>query len=63
MLDISHQKITTKNYSSSSIVDIKKWFKRWVVENILELSSDVMQYVVIDEKLMEPLWKKREYAK
>ena len=27
------------------VVDIKKWFKQWDVEDLLELSSDAMKYV------------------
>jgi hypothetical protein len=38
----------------------KKWFKRWGVEDLLELPIDVMQHVIIEERLMESLkvkWK------
>ena len=51
------------NVPSDWVVDIKKWFKRWDVEDLLELSSDVMKYVVIEERLMEPLTKKWKDAK
>ena len=37
------------------VVDIKKWFKIWDVEDLLELSSDAMKYVAIEERLMKPL--------
>ena len=42
---------------SSWVVDIKKWFKIWDVEDLLELSNDVMKYVVIEERLICPLRK------
>ena len=51
------------NVPSDWVVDIKKWFKRWDVEDLLELSSDVMKCVVIEERLMEPLTKKWKDAK
>ena len=44
-----------KIVSSGWVVDIKKWFERWYVEGLFELSSDVMNYVVIGERLAEPL--------
>ena len=45
----------SKKLSSGQVIAIKKRFKRWDVEEILELSSDGMEYVVIENKLMEPL--------
>ena len=42
-----------KIVSSCWVVDIKKWFKRWDVEDLLELSSDSMKYVDIEERLID----------
>ena len=36
---------------------------QWDVENLQELSNDVMKCVVIEGRLMEPLRKKWKYAK
>ena len=33
------------------------------VEDLLEISSDVMQYILTGERLVEPLWKKWEDGK
>ena len=49
--------------SSSRVVYMKFLFKRWVVEAFLELPSDVMRCIVIEERLMEPLREKWEDAK
>ena len=43
--------------------DLRKWFRRWGVGDLLELSGNVMQYVMIEERLMESLRKKWEDAK
>ena len=56
----------SKILSSGWVVDIKKWFKRWDVEDLQELSSDAMKFVVIEERLMDPLrnkWKNAKRAK
>ena len=37
--------------------------QRWGVEDLLQLSSDVVKYAVIKERLMEPLRKKWENVK
>ena len=52
-----------KILSSNWVVDIKKQFKRWDVENLQELSSDAMKHVVIEERLMGSLRKKWKDAK
>ena len=52
-----------KILSSGWVVDIKNCFKGWDVEDLLELSTDSMKYVVIEERLMEPLRKKWKDAK
>ena len=36
-------------YTYILMLDIMKWFERWGVEDILELSSDVMKYVIIED--------------
>ena len=53
----------SKILSSGWMVDIRKWFKQWGVEDLLELSGDAMQYVVIEERLMESLRVKWQDAK
>ena len=45
------------------VVDIKRYFKRWDVEDLLELLSDAMKHVVIEERLMEPLRKSGKMLK
>ena len=40
----------SKILPSGWIVDIKKWFQTWDVEDLLELSRDAMKYVVIEER-------------
>ena len=42
------------------VVDIRKWITRWGVDNLLELSGNVMQYVMIVERLVESLRMKWE---
>ena len=50
--------------SSSWVVDIKKWFKIWDVEDPLELSSDAMKYVIIEESdATRKRWKDAERIK
>ena len=64
MLDAKMQKNhNTKILSFGWVVEIKKWFKRWDVGDILELSSDGMKYVVIEERLIELVRKRWKYAK
>ena len=53
----------SKILSSGWVVDIRKWFRRWGVDDLLELSGNAMQYVMIEERLMESLRKKWEDAK
>ena len=53
----------SKILSSGSVVDIRKWLRRWGVDELLELLGNVMQYVIIEERLMESLRKKSEDAK
>ena len=43
----------SKILSSDWVVDIKKWFRRWGVDDLLELLSDAMHYVMIEERLVE----------
>ena len=45
----------SKILSSCWVVDIRKWFRRWGVDDLLELSGDVMHYVMIEERLVESL--------
>ena len=52
-----------KILSSSWVVDIRKWFGRWGVDDLLELSGDTMQYVMIEERLVKSLRIKWEDAK
>ena len=52
MLDVSNKILT-----SSWLIDIIKWFQKMGVEDLLELLRDVMEYVVIEERLMETLRK------
>ena len=40
------------NVPSDWVVDIKKWFKRWDVEDLLELSSDVVKCIGIEKRSM-----------
>ena len=49
--------------SSDCVVDIGKWFRRWGVDYLLELSGDTMEYVMIEETLVESLRMKWEDAK
>ena len=61
LLSLSHTHTHThksKLLSSCWVVDIKKWFKRWDMEDLLKLSSDATKYLVIEERLMDPLRKK-----
>ena len=58
MLDVSNKILT-----SSWLIDIIKWFQKMGVEDLLELLRDVMEYVVIEERLMETLRKTWEDAK
>ena len=39
----------------SWVVDIRKWFRRWGVDDLLGLSGDAMHYLMIEESLMESL--------
>ena len=34
------------------VLDIIKWYKRWGVKDLLELSSDAMKYVIIEDRLL-----------
>ena len=49
--------IRTDILTSSWLIDIIKWFQKMGVEDLLELLRDVMEYVVIEERLMETLRK------
>ena len=49
--------------STGWVFDIKKYFKRWGVEDLLELPCDVMQYITIEERLIDALRMKWEYTK
>ena len=37
------------------VLDIMKWFKRWGVKDRLQLPSDAMKYVIIEDRLLEAL--------
>ena len=54
---VNYKSITKSNILSFGwVVDIKIWFKRWDVDDdLLDLYGDARKYVVIDERLMEPL--------
>ena len=56
--DVNYKRITRKILSYGWVMAIRKGFKRWGVEYLLELSSDAMKYLV-----MEPLRKKWEEDK
>ena len=45
------------------IVDVRKWFRGWGVDDLLELSGNAMKYVMIEERLVESLRMKWEDAK
>ena len=36
-------------------IDIRKWFRIWGVDDLLERSGDAMYYVMIEERLVESL--------
>ena len=42
-------------FSYSWTLYIKKWFKRWGMEGLLELFNDSMKYVVFEDSLLEAL--------
>ena len=66
MLYINYKRITkAKSYNLFGWFDIKKWSKdTWVyLEDLLKLSNGATKYVVIEERLLEPLKKKWEDAK
>ena len=65
MLDVSYKRMlgVILLLSSSWVVDIRKWFRRWGVDDLLELSGNAMQYVMIEERLVESLRMKWEDAK
>ena len=48
-LSLSLKNHKSKILSSGWVVDIRKWFRRWGVDDLLELSSDAMHYVMIAE--------------
>ena len=48
----------SKTLSSSRVLDIIKRLKRWGVEDLLEISSDVMKYVIIEDRLAKVLMTK-----
>ena len=35
------------------MLKVIKWFKRWGVNNLFELSGDAMKYVIIEDTLLE----------
>ena len=64
MSDVNYKSHKSNIFSSAWVVDIKKWFKRWYVEYIIDLSSDhAMKYGVIEEILMDLLRRKKKDAK
>ena len=52
----------SKILSSGWVVEIRKRFKRWGVDDLLELLGDAMHYVMIEERLVESLKIKWEDA-
>ena len=53
MLDVKYKRIIRQKFSSSLVVDLKKCFKRLVVESLFEVLGDARKYIVIEERLTE----------
>ena len=45
------------------VLDIMKWFKRWGVKDLLALSGNATKYVINENRLLEALRMKWQYAK
>ena len=45
----------SKILSSGWVLDIRKWFGRWGVQDLLDLPSDATQDALIEERLVESL--------
>ena len=43
----------SKILSGGWVRDSMKWFKRWGVKDLLELSGDAMKYVILEDKLQK----------
>ena len=54
MLDVNYKIITTAKFSHQ---------QRWIVEDLVELLSDAVKYIVIEERLFEPLSRSRKMRK
>ena len=57
---------SSKIISSAYVVDIMKWFKRWGGKDLMELSSDSMKYMIVDDRLLGTLvtkWKDAKVSK
>ena len=64
MLDVSYKRIIRVKFAHPvGFVDIRKWFQRWCVYDLLELLGNAMHYVMIEERLLESLRMKWEDAK
>ena len=63
MLDANYKTIRSENSLIRLVVDIKKWFKGWDMQDLFQRFSDVMKYIVIEENLIEPPRKKWDDAK
>ena len=46
----------SKIMSSGWVLHTRKWIGRWAMEDLLELPSDAMQDIIIEERLIESLW-------
>ena len=52
---LSDNAIRAKILLFGQVLEIMKSFKRWIVKDLLELSSDAMKYVIIKDRLLEAL--------
>ena len=46
-------KVKSKILSSGWVVHIRRWFRRWGVDDLLGVLGDVIHSVMIDERLVE----------
>ena len=53
----------SKIFLSSWMLDMMKWFMRWVVKDLLVLSSDAMKHVISTDRLLEAVRMKWQDAK
>ena len=43
----------TKILSCGWVLEIRKWFKRWGIKDLLELFGDTMKYMIVEDILLE----------